>query len=599
MVFENFKEKLMNKSDSYKFYKNEYEKSIKDKNKLEKQLNKSIKKQEKYKNKLDKYIEKYEKLKIKLDKSNNKSNGLEIELNRSLIKQNELQSKIDNYKYTFSDIDEFFIKLYNSPFILSPFSREFDNCIKFMNHMTKYLTSKLGKIDDFPLISVIMPVYNRKDVVMNAINSVLNQTYENFELIIVDDASTDGSAELLKEIKNEKISVIMCDENGGSSYARNKGLKLAKGEYIAYLDSDNIWCEDYLSATIGAFVKLPDADAVYSAQFRYSNYNSDPEQFLFAPLNKSLLHNMNFIDLNSFAHKKSLLEKSGNFDETLNKEVDWDLILRISRYFKIYSVPFVQTKYYMDIVDNRVSDIIPSNTQRVREKNEFITAEKHSLNKKVNIIIPIDDYETDLEDCINSIMSLKSDNIKTIISTNNLKYTLSEFANNDNFEFLQSDSNNGFFDLLNDAIKASDSDADILILSSNALLSEGSIEMMQKYSYELTNCGMAVSQNMVRDVNIKKHVPHADNSYWCDIAPSTYLNNIINIPTFHNGEILELKYAPFFCSYIKREVINKLNNICFDFEDGNHVMELYSQYIRNILGLKIYHLSNVLVKNNK
>ena len=90
-----------------------------------------------------------------------------------------------------------------------------------------------------------MPVYNRKDIVLDSINSVLNQSYENFELIIVDDASDDGTAELLKEIDNNKIKVIFHEVNQDASAARNTALKEANGKYIAYLDSDNLFEKDY------------------------------------------------------------------------------------------------------------------------------------------------------------------------------------------------------------------------------------------------------------------------------------------------------------------------------------------------------------------
>ena len=96
----------------------------------------------------------------------------------------------------------------------------------------------------------------------DAIRSVLEQSYTNIELIVVDDGSEDGSKELLENIKNKKIVLLHNDQCKGVSNARNKGLSVAKGKYIAYLDSDNLWDSRYLAAMVGAFLELPDADVL-------------------------------------------------------------------------------------------------------------------------------------------------------------------------------------------------------------------------------------------------------------------------------------------------------------------------------------------------
>lgn len=96
-------------------------------------------------------------------------------------------------------------------------------------------------LDRRPLVSVVMPTYNRADLLPRAINSILNQTYDKFEFIIVDDASTDGSAELLKNYANidTRIKILTNEKNRGISYSRNRGTDFAKGKYVAIMDSDD------------------------------------------------------------------------------------------------------------------------------------------------------------------------------------------------------------------------------------------------------------------------------------------------------------------------------------------------------------------------
>lgn len=103
-------------------------------------------------------------------------------------------------------------------------------------------------MNNMPLVSVVMPVYNAENYILESVRSVLNQTYQNYELIIVDDASTDHSLELVSSIcgGNSHVKIVRLSENGGVSHARNTGIFEADGEYIAFIDSDDIWKSDKL-----------------------------------------------------------------------------------------------------------------------------------------------------------------------------------------------------------------------------------------------------------------------------------------------------------------------------------------------------------------
>ena len=93
-----------------------------------------------------------------------------------------------------------------------------------------------------PLVSIIIPSYNSKKFIAYTIESVLNQSYSNFELIIVDDCSTDGSLEFIENyLKDSRISIYKTEKNSGAALARNRGIQKAKGKYLAFLDSDDIW----------------------------------------------------------------------------------------------------------------------------------------------------------------------------------------------------------------------------------------------------------------------------------------------------------------------------------------------------------------------
>lgn len=100
------------------------------------------------------------------------------------------------------------------------------------------------------LVSVIIPTYNRSDLIKETINSVLNQTHKNFELIMVDDGSTVNTKTVIESFKDNRIKYILQKHHGLLAVARNNGLKVAIGEYIAFLDSDDIWLTNKLEKQI-------------------------------------------------------------------------------------------------------------------------------------------------------------------------------------------------------------------------------------------------------------------------------------------------------------------------------------------------------------
>ena len=101
------------------------------------------------------------------------------------------------------------------------------------------------------LISVIVPVYNTERFLRKCVDSIINQTYKNLEIILVDDGSTDGSYEICKRLaERDKRIILLQQKNQGQAIARNKGLDLASGEYVAFMDCDDCYREDFLSKSL-------------------------------------------------------------------------------------------------------------------------------------------------------------------------------------------------------------------------------------------------------------------------------------------------------------------------------------------------------------
>jgi glycosyltransferase involved in cell wall biosynthesis len=124
-------------------------------------------------------------------------------------------------------------------------------------------------ISSEPLVSVIIPTYNRAFLIVRTIDSVIQQSYKNLEIIIVDDASNDNTKEIIQNIKDNRIRYIRHENNLGGSKARNTGIDAAKGDYIAFLDSDDRWFPNKIKSQISAFKNYSNAEKLVSyTQFK-------------------------------------------------------------------------------------------------------------------------------------------------------------------------------------------------------------------------------------------------------------------------------------------------------------------------------------------
>ena len=195
------------------------------------------------------------------------------------------------------------------------------------------------KSNQYPFVSVILPTYNRYAFVGQAIDSVLNQTFTDFELIVVDDGSTDNTPALLDQY-GDRINVIR-QENRGVSAARNSGIRSASGNAIALLDSDDYWLPKKLEEQVAFFEAHPDALICQTEELWFRNgkrvnpkkRHRKPSGMIFE---KSLP--LCLVSPSAVMIRKLLLDEVGLFDETLPACEDYDLWLRIAWRYPVYLI---------------------------------------------------------------------------------------------------------------------------------------------------------------------------------------------------------------------------------------------------------------------
>lgn len=246
-----------------------------------------------------------------------------------------------------------------------------------------------------PKFSIIVPTFNRRKHIETAIDSALNQDYpeKKFEIIIIDDGSIDGTEDLIRsryknELEKGRISLIVLPDNKGASWARNEGIRNAKNEWIAYLDTDNSLNKLFLKSFAESISKNPEKKSFYAQIKHTSSGKIVGEDFDFFRLTFA-----NFIDLGAFVHSKKLFSELGGFDTKLTRLIDWDLVIRYTNKFPPKFIKKVLVNYYDG---NSIPRISNSESQ---EENYKIISLKYldTLSPRKFLLRRKEEYERVLE----------------------------------------------------------------------------------------------------------------------------------------------------------------------------------------------------------
>ena len=206
-----------------------------------------------------------------------------------------------------------------------------------------------------PLISIIIPTYNNERVILESIDSALQQSYTNIEVIIVDDGSTDNSAQKIKNhIQDKPKARFIQQKNMGPSAARNFGFEFSSGQFLVFLDGDDILHRDYVKECFRIFQKMPNISLVYSAAELFENgkgiwYIEDYQM-------ENLLID-NSIPIYAMI-RSAVFEEVGKFDINLRYAEDWELWIRIlKKYEGVYKIPDVLYYYRKRLEKNSLTDL--------------------------------------------------------------------------------------------------------------------------------------------------------------------------------------------------------------------------------------------------
>ncbi len=199
-------------------------------------------------------------------------------------------------------------------------------------------------------ISVIIPAYNAEKTIVDSVRSALDQTFTDIEVIVSDDGSVDDTLSLLEEIKDSRLKVIS-SLNSGAAAARNRGIHNSKGEFIAFLDADDLWLKDKLELQLNVLKSNPLASTVYCWVDTFDEKSKNPRATsrtsVSGDIYINLLKNCFIVSGSNILVRKEALESIGLWDENLEASQDYDLYLRLAEKYEFVNVPQVLVWYRM------------------------------------------------------------------------------------------------------------------------------------------------------------------------------------------------------------------------------------------------------------
>ena len=234
-----------------------------------------------------------------------------------------------------------------------------------------------------PKVSIVLPTYNGSKYIRQSIDSCLNQTYKNIELIIVDDSSTDDTPEIIKTYKDERIRYIRHDKNKGLSHALNTGFAKATGKYLAWTSDDNYYVKEAIEKML-FFLRDKNFPFVYCDFYRFKDSQPSCLRVEKRPESPEI-EKVNVVGA-CFLYSKKIKEVIGNFDPDTALAEDYDYWIRVSKKFSMYHL--AEPLYYY------------------REHTKSLSLSKYYEVRVVDILVRVKNEVLDIEDATDLLVSL-------------------------------------------------------------------------------------------------------------------------------------------------------------------------------------------------
>jgi glycosyltransferase involved in cell wall biosynthesis len=237
-----------------------------------------------------------------------------------------------------------------------------------------------------PLVSVVIPAYDRAHLIGRAVSSALAQTYRNFEIVVVDDASSDGLAAALGQFSDPRLRCITHSHNRGAAAARNTGVTSARGEFVAFLDSDDVWVADKLAVQVAAMRGLPAKIAGHVCAYECVKPGSRTRlivpEWTAATFRRSQLFGCTCGPGTTLLCRRSVFADVGPFDEELRRLEDWDWLLRLSaKGYRLLGSPAVLA--WVEVGSGAKRREVDAAVRRIRARHHAAVAREGAASRRI------------------------------------------------------------------------------------------------------------------------------------------------------------------------------------------------------------------------
>lgn len=442
------------------------------------------------------------------------------------------------------------------------------------------------------LFSIIIPTFNRPNSLKKALSSISQQTFKNFEVIVINDGKKDVSKILegFNDTLNYKLATHL--KNMERSFSRNEGIFLSTGKYILFLDDDDIYYPNHLETLVENLsdkypILYTDANRAlyYSANGKHVLANKYVPYSMDYSRNNLLIGNIS--PINCFCIEKKLLEEVGLFSEIINVLEDWELLLRLShkakfKHLKIITCEvswysensiiksskaneletvrnWIYKKYYEEI-ENIPTD---EKSKIIQVFNEIWAKDDLFNHPLVSIIIPLYNQIEFTQQCLDSIDKFTRANYEVILIDNNSEDDTINILNNkySGIKIIANKSNLGFPKAVNQGLLEAQGDY-ILLLNNDIIVTEGWLERMLE---------VAESDKTIGIVG-----PISNSVSWYQIDKEAKYKSIDEMHIYANkikmkcsGEIFHFPRVAFLCTLIKKNLIEKIGGLDERFSPGN------------------------------
>ena len=519
----------------------------------------------------------------------------------------------------YRDMPGFLAWMFHHRVLPAPFNDIDRICLAFFDAQADRLAAAVPSAAGAePLVSILMPTHNAAASLPAAIGSVLAQTLTDWELIIIDDASQDGTNAVLGELDDPRICCLKLTENGGPALARQVGLAQARGRLVAYLDADNHWDPRFLAVMAGKLLAEPDRDAAFCGQYLHHQGAAQAFAVRFGAFNPALNDNESTIDINCLMHCREAGIACGGFNRQYRRLEDWDFVLRLTAAKAPLFVPVVLSHYRVAEKSDAKSAQEAAAWRRITGQRAA-TREAFQLGddstvlwappapvrpraERISIVIPSFEIPDTLTLCVARVMAtIDPARVEVILCDNGSgPQTIARLKSLQakwpmlRIEYLAE--NAGFTHAANRGMELAGPGNHVVLLNNDAIVMEGWLEALLDVASR-PDAGIIAPRQMLLagTPTIAAHAPAANEHLEIDVSLSAHHANVLaNAPVLPDG-ILELNFVPFFCVLLTRPLLDTLGPL--DARRGRHYRSdsLYCLATREVAGRKILYTPHAKV----